>query len=497
MNLERWTERTFRRAAVVRIYDVADRTVVLAPEGEGHALAGDSAELARAVLAFLDHPRTGAEVLGHIEALAGGPIERPAVIEELLRLLLRARAVEVVDPNASRPAPRGPGPRVVLGVTGAVATMHAPALVQRLQARGFEVRVAATESALRFVRAEALEALTHRPVVHAIWPIDQVHVVPHIELAEWADAVVVCPASATTIARLGTGDHSSVVAAIALATRAPVVVAPSMNPAMYASPAVQRNLARLIEDGIHVVHPGRGLEVADRPDQRAPMLGGAPPPEVVTQILAAILHARAGALVAAAPRSGDAWDRLYRHHDVAALPWQTDVADPDMIAALEREGPGPLPVLDIGAGLGTLALAAAGRGHTVVATDLSAVALERARERADGAPVIWLHDDITDTRLRSRFRVVMDRGCLHLLTGDDVTRYAAAVARLVAPGGCVILKTFAAAAAGVTPYTAEQIGAVFGAVFEIEHEAASTMPGSAGAPAARLFVLRRRAEGHA
>src|SRR5690606_15613764 len=116
-------------------------------------------------------------------------------------------------------APRGPGPRVVLGVTGAVAAMHTPALVQRLQARGFEVRVAATETALRFVRAEALEALTHRPVVHAIWPVDQVHVVPHIELAQWADAVVVCPASATTIARLATGDHSSVVAAIALATR--------------------------------------------------------------------------------------------------------------------------------------------------------------------------------------------------------------------------------------------------------------------------------------
>jgi hypothetical protein len=131
----------------------------------------------------------------------------------------------------------------------------------------------------------------------------------------------------------------------------------------------------------------------------------------------------------------------------------------------------------------------------VVATDLSGAALELARGRAPEAPVIWVQDDITDTRLRGNFRVALDRGCLHLLTGDAPARHASALAGLVSPGGAVILKTLAEGtnAAGVRPYTADAIRGLFGAAFELEREAASTMPGSAGAPAARLFVLRRRA----
>ena len=130
-------------------------------------------------------------------------------------LLVRVGAVEL---GATPPPTRGPGPRVVLGLTGAVASMHAPAQIQRLQQHGCEVRVAATEEALKFVHAEAIAALTHRPVVRGLWPSDGQHVVPHIELAQWADAVIVSPASATTIARIATGDHSSIVAAVALAT---------------------------------------------------------------------------------------------------------------------------------------------------------------------------------------------------------------------------------------------------------------------------------------
>lgn len=493
MDPARWPHITLRRAAVARIYDVADRTVILADDGAAHSLTGDSAELARAVLAFLDYPRTGVEVLGHVEALAGEPLARPAVVEELVRLLVRARALDLVDPDERAVPPRGPGPRVVLGLTGAAATMHAPALVQRLQARGFEVRIAATESALRFVSAEALAALTHRPVVAAIWPTGQVHVVPHIELAQWADAVLICPASATTIGRLANGDHSSIVAAIALATRAPVVVAPSMNPAMHAAAAVQRNLARLVDDGIHVIHPARAVEVADRPDARTPVFGGAPPPEVVAQILTAILRAQIRAMVRRPPRDGADWDRLYRHCDGAALPWHSDVADLDMLAALDGEGPAPLSVLDVGAGLGALAIAAAGRGHTVVATDVSVAALEQARVRGGEAPVIWLHDDITDTRLRGRFRVVFDRGCLHLLDDPGAGRYAENLARLVAPGGCAVIKTLAAETVGVTPWSAERIRARFGAAFTLERDEACTMPGVGGTPAARLFVLRRNA----
>jgi SAM-dependent methyltransferase/3-polyprenyl-4-hydroxybenzoate decarboxylase len=481
-------ENTLRRAAVARIYDVGERCVLLAADGSGHALEGHSAALARAVLAFLAAPRAAAEVRAHVEALAGAPLPRPAVVDELLLLLVRAGAVEVGTPPPS--PPRGPGPRVVLGLTGAIATAHAPLQVMRLQQRGFEVRVAATAEALRFVRTEALAALTHHPVAHAMWSEGQVHVVPHIELAQWADAVVVAPASATTIARMATGDHSSVVAAVALATRAPVLVVPSMNPAMYEGEAVQRNLARLAADGLHVAHPARGLEVADRPDERTPVFGASPPPEVVVQLLEAILRDRPPAV----PRTAAAWDRLYRTTPAADLPWQRDEADADMLAAVARAAPRPCSLLEVGAGLGGLAAALGGMGHRVVATDLSAAALEHARARAPDAPVVWLQDDVTATRLRARFDAVVDRACLHVLSGDEPARYAATLARLVRPGGVLIIKTFAEGATerSATAYSADAMSRLFDDDFVLERDDASSLPGPRDAPAARLFVLRRR-----
>ena len=294
-----------RRAPLVRIYDVLDRTVVLAADGARHELAGDSAALARAVLALLEQAHTRDELLAALAEAVGAPIEHTGAIDELLALLLRARVLEPAAP----PPPRRHGPRVLLGLTGAVATMHAPALVQLLQGRGCELRIAATAEALRFVRCEALEALIHRPVVHDLWPVDALHAVPHIELATWADIVVVAPASATTLARIATGDFSSVVAAIALATRAPVLVVPAMNAAMYASSPVQRNLAQLTADGIHVAHPGRGIEVADRPGERSPTLGGALPPDAVLQLIESVLR---GASEGRPPRDAADLSRAFR-----------------------------------------------------------------------------------------------------------------------------------------------------------------------------------------
>lgn len=474
-----------RRAAIVRIYDHHDRLVLLAPDGRAHELTGDSAELAREVLALLGRPHTAEAVLRHVESLAGGPLPRPEVIDELLQLLLHLRAIEPARPD---PPPRGPGPRVLLGLTGAVATMHAPALIQRLQARGCEVRVAATADALKFIRPEAIEALTHRPVVAGLWPEGDAHRVPHLELAQWADLVLVAPASATTIARLATGDHGSIVAAIALATRAPVVVAPSMNPAMFASPAVQRNLATLTADGMHIVHPARALEVAERPDDRVPLLGGAPPPEVLLAIVEAVLRAR----TSERPRGADGWDRLYRTHPPDDLPWQRDTADDDLLATLTSFTPTATTILEIGAGLGALAVAVAARGHHVVATDISTAALEHARARAPEAPVVWLQDDITATHLRGHFKIIIDRACLHVLDNDEAARYAAAVTHLLPPGGRLLLKILTDAARGVRPYTADDLRALFKSDLELERDDPAALPGPREAPPARLFVLRRR-----
>jgi SAM-dependent methyltransferase/3-polyprenyl-4-hydroxybenzoate decarboxylase len=484
-----------RRAAIVRIYDVADRTVLVGKDGSAQELSGDSAMLARAVLAFLVEPHTEPEVLAHVEALAGAPIGEGTVVRELLSLLLGSEAIERVGaaPPPARPRPHRPGPRVVLGITGAISTMSTPALVQRLLERGFHVRVAATDEALRFVRAEALEALVHHPVVASMWPASARLPVPHINLAQWADAVVVCPASATTISRLASGDYSSVVAATALATTAPVLVVPSMNPGMLESAPVQRNLEQLVMDGMHVAHPVAGLEVADRPELRVPTRGAAPPAKVVVQLLEAILGARARN-GAAAVRSADDWNHVYRHAP-AELPWHREDADEDVLAAIDRVAPAPCSVLDIGTGLGTVAIACARRGHRVVATDLSDAALAHARARAGELPIVWLQDDAADTKLHGVFDLAVDRGCLHLLAGEEAAGYAAGLARIVRPHGALVLKTLAGASAAprqATAYDAERVSALLGSSFALEHDVASTLPGPSDAPQARLFVLRRR-----
>ena len=481
---------TLRRARTVRILDVADRMVVLGPRGDGHELAGDSAELARVVLAFFEQPATIADLMVHLEALTGAPVEHPDVVKQLVRLLHDAEALE---PGRARPATsvrRHAPVRVVLGLTGAIASMHAPAVVSALQQRGFAVRVAATESALRFVRTEALEALTHQRVVASLWPADAELHVPHIDLAAWADAMVICPASATTISRLATADHDNVVAAMALATRAPVLVVPSMNPGMYGSPGVQRNLAQLAADGMHVAHPSRGLEMADAPEHRTPLLGAAPPPAVVVQLLEAMLK-RTGSDRVARARTGDDWDAVYR---AGEPPWQSASIDDDIARAIARGAPPPSSVLDLGTGLGTIAIECARRGHRVVATDLSGVALERARARAGDVPVVWLEDDVADSKLHGAFDIVVDRGCMHLLAPDRAAAWASCVTRLTEPGGVLVLKTLAPGAAeprGAKPWGAHDLEALLGHAFAIEHEAASTLPGPTESPAAALFVLRR------
>ncbi|HET6583630.1 MAG TPA: flavoprotein [Nannocystaceae bacterium] len=485
-------EARLRRAAIVRIYDVGEATVLLAKDGRGHELAGDSARLARAVLAFLAVPHTRVEIFAHLETLVGGPVEHPAVVEDLLAMLLGVEAIEPDVPVPARAQRHGPGLRVVVGLTGAVGSMYAPGLVQALLDRRWHVRVVATADALRFVSADALAALTHHRTVGDLWPTDEALPVPHINLAEWADAVLVCPASATTIARLATGDYGSIVSAIALATRAPVMIVPSMNAAMYASPSLQRNLAQLVDDGVHVVHPVAGIEVADAPDERVPTLGAAPPSAVVVQLFETMMRAAAkrGEL---SPRSADDWDAVYRR-PADELPWHRDAIDDDLLGELQRLAPGPISVLDVGTGLGTFAVQCARLGHRVVATDLSARALARARALAPDAPVVWVQDDATDSRLQSTFDVVVDRGCLHLLGTDEARAYAATLARIVAPGGHVLLKSLTeatAASRGARARDATALRELFGDAFTVEAEHTSTLPGPSEAPQARLFVLRR------
>lgn len=501
-----------RRAPVVGIYDVRETIVILAPDGSVHELSGASAELARAVLAFVLEPRARAEIVAHVESLTGGPLTDTSVIDDLLALFERAKVlvgVTTAEPPRRRTHART---RVLVGLCGAVASSLAPSLVSLLQQRGFELRVVATESALRFVQAEVLAALVHHPVRSSLWPDDPTLPVPHINLAQWADVVLIWPATATTISRLATGDYSTLVSAVALATRAPVVVVPSMNVEMYGQPAVQRNLAQLVADGMHVVHPGTGDELAQRPDARTPALGPTPPHTVVAALLETVVRltrarARAGDRAGRPPRDADEWDELFRSLEDHELAWHQETLDDDLAVLLERESASGrglhLDLLDIGTGLGVAAVAAARLGYRVVAIDISGTALARARKRvgtAGGGPestIVWLRDDITNSHLHGQFAVLLDRGCLHLLAPEQLDGYAHTLARLTAPGGLLLLKTHALSEGSnrmTRPYEAAGIQQLLGTWFTLETDSPSSFPGPGSAPSARLFVLRRRVD---
>ena len=482
-----------RRARVVRMYDTLDRTVVRAPDGHAHELQGESAELAKVLLHFLLEPRSRQQVIEHVEGLTGATLGKDNVVDQLLGLLTDVGAIEHVGPAPDTPPRLHRAARVVLCLSGAVAAMYAPSLISLLQSRGFEVRVAATKNAMRFINTLSIDSLVHHPIAADMYEGETR--VPHIDLAAWADAVLVWPATATTLSRLATGDYDSLVSAIALATAAPVVVAPSMNAGMYSGAAVQRNVAQLVSDGMYVIHPAFGIEVADAPLERDQKLGPAPPILVVVQMLETAL-ARHGAGQKYIPRNPAEWDQLYAS-GAERLPWHSSAADADVMAQLAQLAPEPCFVLDIGTGLGQVAVAAAERGHRVVATELSGRALEEARQRAPESAVLWIEDDITNSHLHRKFDVAIDRGCLHLLSPAATARYADGVAKLISPGGYLLLKTHDVSegdAHGTTPYERGRLETLLGRSFELVEEHESTLPGPDRAPAARLFVLRRSAE---
>jgi phosphopantothenoylcysteine decarboxylase / phosphopantothenate---cysteine ligase len=148
------------------------------------------------------------------------------------------------------------GRRVVLGVSGGVAAYKAAYLARRLIERGAEVRVVMTESAHHFIGHQTMAAITGHAPVTGFFADDDVS--PHTTLAHWADAVVVAPATAATIARVAAGLSEDVLTATILATEGPVVVAPAMHTEMWNHPATRRNVETLAADGYVVVGPASG-----------------------------------------------------------------------------------------------------------------------------------------------------------------------------------------------------------------------------------------------
>lgn len=149
--------------------------------------------------------------------------------------------------------------RVLLAVTGSIAAYKAAALAGEMVKRGIEVSVIMTPSAMRFVAPLTFEALTSNPVSSQVWDDrPQGSRMGHLELARWADVMVVAPASAAALARLALGLADDLLGAVALANTAPLVLAPAMESAMYAHAATQTNLRTLAGRGAVVVGPESG-----------------------------------------------------------------------------------------------------------------------------------------------------------------------------------------------------------------------------------------------
>lgn len=152
------------------------------------------------------------------------------------------------------------GTRVLLGVSGGIAAYKAAELVRRLRDAGAEVRVVLSENAARFVTALTFQALSGNAVRTSLWDESAEAAMGHIELARWADEVVIAPATADLIARLAHGRADDLLTTLCLATAAPLSLAPAMNQQMWAHAATQANLALLRERGVRVLGPGSGSQ---------------------------------------------------------------------------------------------------------------------------------------------------------------------------------------------------------------------------------------------
>ncbi len=148
--------------------------------------------------------------------------------------------------------------RVLLGVSGGIAAYKSPDLVRRLRERGFDVRVVMTRGAANFITPLSLQAVSGQPVHTTLLDEQAEAAMGHIELARWADVVLVAPATADLMARLAHGLADDLLTTLCLATDAPIVLAPAMNGRMWAAAATRSNVETLRARGVRMLGPGSG-----------------------------------------------------------------------------------------------------------------------------------------------------------------------------------------------------------------------------------------------
>jgi phosphopantothenoylcysteine decarboxylase/phosphopantothenate--cysteine ligase len=194
-------------------------------------------------------------------------------MEDEVRLILREAAEQSDRDSDERPAsvtqPKPDGataaaaPRIVVIIGGGIAAYKSLDLIRRLQERGVQPRCILTPAARHFVTPLAVGAVAGRRAFTELFDPQSEFDIGHIRLAREADLIVVAPATADLLAKMAGGHADDLATAVLLATDKPILIAPAMNPHMWAAQATVRNLAQLIADGIHVIGPNAG-EMAER-----------------------------------------------------------------------------------------------------------------------------------------------------------------------------------------------------------------------------------------
>ncbi|WP_435805790.1 bifunctional phosphopantothenoylcysteine decarboxylase/phosphopantothenate--cysteine ligase CoaBC [Shewanella psychromarinicola] len=150
--------------------------------------------------------------------------------------------------------------KVLLGIGGGIAAYKSADLIRRLKERGADVRVIMTQSAMAFITPLTIQALSGNPVASDLLDPAAEAAMGHIELARWAEVVLIAPATANIIARINAGMANDLLTTTCLATSAPVIVCPAMNQQMYQNIATQENMANLVRKGLIIWHPASGSQ---------------------------------------------------------------------------------------------------------------------------------------------------------------------------------------------------------------------------------------------
>lgn len=149
--------------------------------------------------------------------------------------------------------------QIVLGVTGSIAAYKAVELVRRLQEKKFEVSVVMTATATHFITPLTMASISQRQVYVGMFDAQQKPwEKDHVGLAQWADALLVAPATADFIGKVAHGIADDLLTCTVMATKAPVLIAPAMNQGMYRNTIVQENIGRLKKIGYHMIGPAKG-----------------------------------------------------------------------------------------------------------------------------------------------------------------------------------------------------------------------------------------------